>query len=391
MYYQFFSGRYKIRNEILWVTGIILGTVTILEAFTGYDVIFSERAELAISIAASLTNSIPIAGPTIREAMFGSGFHDFVLRFYAQHVFVLPVVMLGLMAVHFPRFLVFDVPMVMAISGAVLITGGVFPIDMGFKFEPTVPPGITVPEWYLTGLYAFLRTQYDKFVTGVLWPGLFIGSLLLIPFIDRYKKFSWKDRPIITAFGITGISQIMVTTYWGFYIPSDTTLPLVERLVIDPVNLYTVMLLLVPMSFGFSYMMIHLAKDAERKAKLAKEKGPKKVATIELSEKWVNWVIIALIAFMVFINIAAYNAAITGLNNLSLFFAGLILIVFAGLFHVYRYGMNKANEPPPPPPTPIPEEKPKALADQASKVKELPDATAEKKLAEPAKEAPKAK
>ncbi|KAG2478735.1 MAG: Ubiquinol--cytochrome c reductase, cytochrome B subunit, partial [Nitrosopumilales archaeon] len=256
MYYQYFSGRYKIRNEILWVTGVILGTVTILEAFTGYDVIFSERAELAISIAASLTNSIPIAGPTIREAMFGSGFHDFVLRFYAQHVFILPLVMLGLMAVHFPRFLVFDVPMIMAISGVVLLTGGVFPVDLGFKFEPTVPPGITVPEWYLTGLYAFLRTQYDKFVTGVLWPGLFIGSLLLIPFIDRYKKFSWKDRPLVTAFGITGISQIIVTTYWGFYIPPDTTIPLVQRLVIDPIFLYLTMLLLVPMSFGFSYMMI---------------------------------------------------------------------------------------------------------------------------------------
>jgi len=81
MYYQYFSGRYKIRNEILWVTGIILGVLTILEAFTGYDIIFSERAELAISIAASLTNSIPILGPQIREAFFGSGFHDFVLRF----------------------------------------------------------------------------------------------------------------------------------------------------------------------------------------------------------------------------------------------------------------------------------------------------------------------
>src|SRR3990172_2833336 len=353
MYYQFFSGRYKIRNEILWVTGIILGTVTILEAFTGYDIIFSERAELAISIAASLTNSIPIAGPTIREAMFGSGFHDFVLRFYAQHVFILPVVMLGLMAVHFPRFLVFDVPMVM---------------------------GITVPEWYLTGLYAFLRTQYDKFVTGVLWPGLFILSLLLVPFIDRYKKFSWKDRPMITAFGITGIAQIMVTTYWGFYIPSDTTIPLVERLVIDPVYLYSVMIIMVPMSFGFSYMMINLAKD----------KGPKKVAKIELSEKWINWVIVALIAFMVFLNIAAYNATLTGMNNLSLFFIGLILIVFAGLFHVYRYGMNQANNPPPPP-APLQQEKLKALAEQpaSTQMKELPDSTAAKSQKELPKNAPK--
>ncbi|MFM8658413.1 MAG: cytochrome bc complex cytochrome b subunit [Candidatus Nitrosotenuis sp.] len=352
MYYQYFSGRYKIRNEILWVTGIILGTVTILEAFTGYDILFSERAELAISIAASLTNSIPIAGPTIRDAMFGSGFTDFVLRFYAQHVFLLPLVMLGLMAVHFPRFLVFDVPMVMAIGGAILITGGVFPIDLGFKFEPTVPPGITVPEWYLTGLYAFLRTQYDKFVTGVLWPGLFIGSLLLIPFMDRYKKFSWKDRPLITAFGITGIAQIMVTTYWGFYIPSDTTIPLVQRLVIDPIFFYLVMILLVPLGFGFSYMMIKMAQEAERKAKLNKDKGPKKVAEVNLSQKWINWVIVGLLAFQVYLNIAAYNAAITGLNNLSLFFTGLILMVFAGMFHVYRYALSEAKRPPPPPPTP---------------------------------------
>ncbi len=360
MYYQYFSGRYKIRNEILWVTGVILGTVTILEAFTGYDIIFSERAELAISIAASLTNSIPIAGPTIREAMFGSGFADFVLRFYTQHVFILPIVMLGLMAVHMPRFLVFDVPMVMAISGAILITGGVFPVDLGFKFEPTVPPGITVPEWYLTGLYAFLRTQYDKFVTGVAWPGLFILTLAIVPFIDRYKKFSWKDRPIITAFGITGIAQIMVTTYWGFYISPDVTKPLVERLVIDPIFFYLVMVLLVPLGFGFSYMMIKLSKEAERKAKLAASKAPQKVAQINLSTKWINWLIVALLAFQVYLNIAAYNAMLAGMNNFSLFLTGLILLVFAGMFHVYRYGMSEAKKIPTPPPS-IAKEIPKPI------------------------------
>ena len=387
MYYQYFSGRYKIRNEILWVTGVILGTVTILEAFTGYDVIFSERAELAISIAASLTNSIPVAGPVIRDAMFGAGFSDFVLRFYAQHVFILPLVMLGLMAVHFPRFLVFDVPMVFAVGGAIMLTGGVFPIDLGFKFQPDVPPGITVPEWYLTGLYAFLRTQYDKFVTGVLWPGLFIGSLLLIPFIDRYKKFSWKDRPMITAFGITGLAQIMVTTYWGFYIPGDASLPLVERLVIDPVFLYLVMILLVPMGFGFTYMMIKLAKEAERKAKLAKERGPKRVSTIRLTQKWINWVIVALLAFQVFLNIAAYNAVLSGMKNVSLFLVGMIMITFAGFFHLYRYGVNESKKVPPPPPSPpaeMPQSVVEKLPEQApEKAPEpLPEAKVPKKLPE---------
>ena len=104
--------------------------------------------------------------------------------------------MLGLMAVHFPRFLVFDVPMVMAIGGAILITGGVFPIDMGFKFEPTVPPGVTVPEWYLTGIYAFMRTQYDKFVTGLLWPLLFIISVCVRfrSLTDTRNSLGGKDR-----------------------------------------------------------------------------------------------------------------------------------------------------------------------------------------------------
>jgi ubiquinol-cytochrome c reductase cytochrome b subunit len=194
---------------------------------------------------------------------------------------------------------------------------------------------------------------------------MFIAALVLIPFIDRYKKFSWRDRPMITAFGITGIAQIMVTTYWGFYISPDTTLPLVERLVIDPIFFYSTMILLVPLSFGFTYMMIKLANESERKAKLRKENEPKKVATINLSEKWINWLLIALLAFQVLLNIAAYNAALTGMKNISLFFIGIILIVFAGFFHIYRYGLAQAKNPPPPPPLQEPEEKPKLQGPQS--------------------------
>jgi ubiquinol-cytochrome c reductase cytochrome b subunit len=350
MYYQYFSGRYKIRNEILWVTGILLGVLTILEAFTGYDIIFSERAELAISIAASLTNSIPILGPQMREAFFGGGFHDFVLRFYAFHVFFLPIFLLGLMVVHFPRFLVFDVPMVMAISGAIMLTGGVFPVDLGTRFDPATPPGITVPEWYLTGLYAFLRTMYDKFVTGVAWPGLFIFALLVVPFVDRYKKFSWKDRPIITAVGITSIAQIMVTTYWGFYIDPDIKKALLERLVIDPIFFYLIMLLLVPLSFGFTYMMIKLAKNAEANAKLQPKK-PSGKKSINLTQRWTYIIFVALLAFQIYLNISAYYAVLNGMKNFSLFIIGIIMLVFAGMFHIYRHAKTMERAPPPQPPS----------------------------------------
>ena len=52
------------------------------------------------------------------------------------------------------------------------------------------------------------------------------------------------------------------------------------------------------------------------------------------------------------------------LNNLALFFTGLVLITFAGMFHVYRYGLSEAKRPPPPPPAVEPQleqEKPKEL------------------------------
>ncbi|MFL6487822.1 MAG: cytochrome bc complex cytochrome b subunit [Nitrososphaera sp.] len=352
MYYQYFSGRYKIRNEILWVTGIIIGVLTILEAFTGYDIIFSERAELAISIAASLTNSIPVLGPQMREAFFGAGFHDFILRFYTFHVFMLPIALLGLMVFHFPRFMVFDVPMVMAVSGAIMLTGGVFPVGLGLPFDPGTPPGLTVPEWYLTGLYAFLRTMYDKFTTGVAWPGLFIFALLIVPFIDKYKKFSWKDRPIITALGITSLAQIIVTTYWGFYIDPARDKALLERLVIDPIFFYLVMILLVPLSFGFTYMMIKLAKHAEANAKLQPKKAPK--SSINISQKWIYALFVVLLAFQVYLNISAYYAVLQGMKNYSLFIIGIMMLVFAAMFHLYRYGKARAKAPPPKPVSPTP-------------------------------------
>ena len=191
----------------------------------------------------------------------------------------------------------------------------------------------------------FLDLSTDKFVTGVAWPGLFIFTLLIIPFIDKYKKFSWKDRPIISAIGITSIAQIVVTTYWGFYIDPDRTKSLLDRLVIDPIFLYSVMILLVPLSFGFTYLMIKLAKNAEANAK---RQPRKKESVISLPEKWIFFVFIALIGFQIYLNIAAYYALLNGMKNISLFIIGIMMLVFAGMFHMYRHGRSIANNPPPP-------------------------------------------
>ncbi|HET6640151.1 MAG TPA: cytochrome bc complex cytochrome b subunit, partial [Nitrososphaeraceae archaeon] len=166
-----------------------------------------------------------------------------------------------------------------------------------------------------------------------------------------YKKFSWKDRPIITAVGITSLAQIIVTTYWGFWIDPDIQKSLLERLVIDPIFFYVVMVLLVPLSFGFTYMMIKLAKNAEAKAKAQPKKDTGK-GPINLPAKWVYIIFIGLLIFQIYLNISAYYAVVSGMNNFSLFIIGLMMLVFAGMFHIYRHGRAMEKAPPPLPPKP---------------------------------------
>ena len=59
-----------------------------------------------------------------------------------------------------------------------------------------------------------------------------------------------------------------------------------------------------------------------------------------------------LLAFQVFLNIAAYNAFLSGMNNVNLWITGVILITFAGFFHLYRYAMAQSKNIPKPPKIP---------------------------------------
>lgn len=333
LYYQYFSGRYKIKNEMIWVTGMVLGVITILEAFTGYNLLFNDRAELAVSIGVSLTVFSPIVGPQLAQMIWGQGFSDFLIRLYALHVFIIPIVMGILMFVHFPRFLVFDLPMWSVMVGVILITGGIFPVEMGVKFDPNHPPGITVPEWYLTGLYAFIRTGFDKFITGGLLPALLIAMFLFVPFIDHSRKISWKDRPFFSALGIASISQVFITTIWGFYVNPDPTKTLDERLFVEPVPFYSVLLVSVVLSFVVVYGFL---KARAALTVPGQKTVPTKQTPIILNTFWTYAVLILLVIFEVILNGMALMAYAGGLWALALFETGAIFCIFGIIAHVYR-------------------------------------------------------
>jgi len=333
MFYQYFSGRYKVKNEILWVTGVVLGTLTVLEAFTGYDLILNQRAMLAVNIAVGLTYSAPVLGPSVAPILLGGGLYDLILRFYTLHVFILPMIMLLLVTIHFPRFLVFDPPMVAGTIGVILVAAGLFPAELGPKYSPTAAI-VEVPEWYLTGLYAFIRTGTDRFISGALLPLLFILAFLVVPFVDKSKKLSWKDRPFFTAFGLTAIVMIAVTTVWGFY--TVPRVPPEEAVYIEPLVFWPTLLIIAAATFGVSYKFV--ASPTKRETR-PPARG--RAITITLPYPWVVRSIVVVLALIVLLAILAFQAYSEGVYNVSLFNLGVAVMLFGLAFHLYRHGMQQ--------------------------------------------------
>jgi len=333
MYYQYFSGRFKIKNEVLWVTGVILGIITGVEAFSGYDLLFNQRAGLAIEIGSSLANASPLIGGTLRLSLFGAGFTDFVLRLYAVHVFILPMIMIILVFVHFPRYLVFDLPVISTVVGGLFLVAAIFPVAVGIGYSPSNPQ-LTIPEWYLTGIYALLRTEFDKFVMGGLMPALLFLMAIVVPFVDTSKKLNWKDRPFFTAIGITTIAQILITTGWGFYINPNTSLPTLSRLYVDPALYFSSMLGVTVLSFAFTYAFLRYLKAKERVRRAVAPMGPL------LTRRWVFLVFLMLVGAQLALNFFAWTAALTNLNAMTLFDVGAILVTFGVIMHLYRYSQS---------------------------------------------------
>jgi hypothetical protein len=63
--------------------------------------------------------------------------------------------------------------------------------------------------------------------------------------------------------------------------------------------------------------------------------------TLNLSISGLKLVMLGLVIIHVFITITIYNSITSGLTQLSEFWFGVNLLVFAAIFGVYQYGIKK--------------------------------------------------
>jgi ubiquinol-cytochrome c reductase cytochrome b subunit len=248
------------------------------------------------------------------------------------------MIMILVMMVHFPRYMVLDIPVVSMVAGAIMVIGGIFPVELGTKFIPTAEAGITMPEWYLTGMYAIIRTGIDRFTAGVVIPMLFVIVFLVIPFVDTSRKLSVRDRPFYTAMGAAGLAQLALTTVWGFrantlFAPLDN----IPQLEINPLIFFGSVVFIGAVAYAVVYIGFRVTAPPPGARPVH---GRKQFPIYKISTNEWRAVVLSLLGFQVLFDIYSSRAFLAGFKNVVLLQIGIGLIAFGILVHLYRIGAD---------------------------------------------------
>lgn len=99
----FWTASYKHPREFNWVTGVLLFVVTMAFGLTGYLLPWDSKAYWGSTVATSLMAQVPLIGTQIQQIALGGAKlgAPALTRFFNLHILILPLVLIGGLAVHF--------------------------------------------------------------------------------------------------------------------------------------------------------------------------------------------------------------------------------------------------------------------------------------------------
>jgi len=236
----FLFGAYKFPRELTWIIGVFLLLMTLGMAFTGQVLRFDQDAYWGLGIGASIASRVPVVGPMVVKLMLGGPIiaGATLSRFFALHVFVIPGMLIGFVALHvlmvlklgineWPmpgrvvrratyldeyhtltkqdgapfvpyavwKDLVFAACVLLAVAGCALFFG---PFGPTGEPDPTIIQTVPKPDYFFLWLYAVLSLLPPSLETPALLigPVIVIGALVLLPFLSGEGEKSWRRRPI---------------------------------------------------------------------------------------------------------------------------------------------------------------------------------------------------
>ncbi len=237
----FFTGAYRRPRELNWMIGMTLLVCTLMLGFTGYSLVFEQLSYWGATVAANISDTMPVVGPLMKQALLGGEiYNDRTLsRFFILHAAVLPVLLILVLVMHislvrllgvtelkfegeeqqparhfnfFPSH--FYTELIIGLTLMILLSAlaTLLPVGMGPRANPLVTPDVIKPEWFFYVAFRWLKLFTG--LTAVLTQGLIVFVMFLWPFIDDWLVRKFKYADISVWIGIVGALTIMGFTMW---------------------------------------------------------------------------------------------------------------------------------------------------------------------------------
>ncbi len=237
----FFTGSYRRPRELNWMIGMTLLVCTLLLGFTGYSLVFEQLSFWGATVAANISDTIPVAGPLMKQLLLGGeGYNDRTLsRFFILHGAVLPVTLILVLMMHiglvrllgvtelkfegddaravkhfnfFPDH--FYTELIVGLTLMIILSAlaTLLPAAMGPRANLLVTPEVIKPEWYFYVAFRWLKLFSGTM--AVLTHGLVLFIMFCWPFIDAWLVRRFKYAEISVWIGVVGAMTIMGLTMW---------------------------------------------------------------------------------------------------------------------------------------------------------------------------------
>ncbi len=238
----FLYGAHKAPREVNWITGVLLLAMVLGFSLTGYLLPWDQKGYWATKVATSIAGGLPLIGEPIQTFLQGgSDYGNLTLtRFYALHVFVLPILTVGFIAVHVMLFRRHGVTPPPAMSDRELEekAGWFWPVQvlkdaafglaivallmalalwLGAPLDSPADPASEYdarPEWYYLFLFQLLKYFEGPLVLigTVVLPGIAGLFLLLLPFLDRGPDRRLSARKLWAGLFFAGLASVVAMT-----------------------------------------------------------------------------------------------------------------------------------------------------------------------------------
>jgi ubiquinol-cytochrome c reductase cytochrome b subunit len=217
----FLWGAYKKPREATWIVGVVLLLLTLAFGLSGYLLTWDNRAYWGTMVTTRIMGLAPGGSFLLRVlgAEGGSIGRVAFARFYAAHVTLLPLAMLGLIGLHvflvrkhgvtpapgdellpekkfFPEQVFKDTIAIFAWCVVLALMVALLKVPLGRLADPTDTSYVPRPEWYFLFLFQALKVFQGplEVVGAVVLPGLAVAFLVVLPFIDRGTAVRIRQR-----------------------------------------------------------------------------------------------------------------------------------------------------------------------------------------------------